>query len=73
MIRKAILKDVNSIEDTYNEHFQYELNHTAFTVFKKGVYPTKDDAERAIMLVLCLYMKKTEQLLEVSLLIKFNQ
>ena len=44
MIRKAILKDVNSIEDTYNEHFQYELNHTAFTVFKKGVYPTKDDA-----------------------------
>ena len=34
--------------DTYNEHFQYELNHTAFTVFKKGVYPTKDDAERAI-------------------------
>lgn len=48
MIRKAILKDVNSIEDTYNEHFQYELNHTAFTVFKKGFYPTKDDAERAI-------------------------
>ena len=48
MIRKAILKDVNSIEDIYNEHFQYELNHTAFTVFKKGVYPTKDDAERAI-------------------------
>ena len=48
MIRKAILKDVNSIEDTYNEHFQYELNHTVFTVFKKGVYPTKDDAERAI-------------------------
>ena len=48
MIRKAILKDVNSIEDTYNEHFQYELNHTAFTVVKKGVYPTKDDAERAI-------------------------
>ena len=36
MIRKAILKDVNSIEDTYNEHFQYELNHTAFTVFKKN-------------------------------------
>ena len=48
MIRKAILKDVNSIEDTYNEHFQYELNHTAFTVFLKVVYPTKDDAERAI-------------------------
>ena len=48
MIRKAILKDVNSIEDTYNENFQYELNNTAFTVFKKGVYPTKDDAERAI-------------------------
>ena len=55
MIRKAILKDVNSIEDTYNEHFQYELNHTAFTVFKKGVYPTKDDAERAIYGALFVY------------------
>ena len=65
MIRKAILKDVNSIEDTYNEHFQYELNHTARVLGFIGV--------TLLMLVLCLYMKKTEQLLEVSLLIKFNQ
>lgn len=48
MIRKAVMTDVNLIEDTYNEHFQYELDHTAFTVFKKGVYPTRDDAEQAI-------------------------
>ena len=73
MIRKAILKDVNSIEDTYNEHFQYELNHTAFTVFRKGFIQRKMMQNGLFMLVLCLYMKKTEQLLEVSLLIKFNQ
>ncbi|WP_301860638.1 GNAT family N-acetyltransferase [uncultured Megasphaera sp.] len=48
MIRKAVLEDLHSIEDTYNEHFQYEQEHTAFTVFKKGVYPTKEGAEQAI-------------------------
>lgn len=44
MIRKAILKDVNSIEDTYNEHFQYELNHTAF-LLQATVYVYEDKQE----------------------------
>lgn len=48
MIRKAALSDIDLIEDTYNEHFRYELEHKAFTVFKKGVYPTRQDAEKAI-------------------------
>lgn len=48
MIQKAVMKDADLIEDAYNEHFQYEQEHTAFTVFKKGVYPTKEVAERAI-------------------------
>lgn len=48
MIRKATLDDIEQIEDTYNEHFAYESEHRAFTVFKKGIYPTVKDAEKAI-------------------------
>ncbi len=48
MIRKAVLNDIALIEDTYDEHFQYEIDHEAFTVFRKGVYPTRRDAEQAV-------------------------
>jgi len=48
MIRQATFNDLELIEDTYNEHFRHEIEHGAFTVFKKGVYPTKKDAEKAI-------------------------
>lgn len=48
MIRKAASKDIGLIEDTYNEHFQYEIEHGAVTVFRKDIYPTKQDAEKAV-------------------------
>ncbi|MDE7254209.1 MAG: GNAT family N-acetyltransferase [Acetatifactor sp.] len=48
MIRKATFDDIELIEDTYNEHFKHEMEHGAFTVFKKSIYPTKRDAEKAI-------------------------
>lgn len=48
MIRKATFDDIELIEDTYNEHFKYEIEHGAFTVFRKGVYPTRKDAEKSI-------------------------
>lgn len=48
MIRKATFDDIGLIEDTYNEHFKYEIEHGAFTVFKKGIYPTRKDAEKAV-------------------------
>ena len=48
MIRKANLSDLDKIEDTYEEHFSYEKEHGAVTVFRKGVYPTRQDAEKAI-------------------------
>ena len=48
MIRKATFDDIESIEDTYNEHFKYEIEYGAFTVFKKGIYPTGKDAEKAV-------------------------
>lgn len=47
MIRKATYNDIEGIEETYNEHFKHEMKHGAFTAFKKGVYPTRKDAERA--------------------------
>ena len=48
MIRKANYNDIKFIEDTYNEHFTHEIDCGAYTVFKKGVYPTRKDAEKAI-------------------------
>ena len=48
MIRKATSDDIKSIEDTYNEHFKHETEYGAFTVFKKGIYPTRKDAKKAI-------------------------
>jgi len=48
MIRKATFDDIELVEDTYNEHFKHEMEHEAFTIFKKGIYPTRKDAERAI-------------------------
>lgn len=48
MIRKATARDIASIVDTYNEHFSYEHENGAFTVFKKDVYPTAQGAENAV-------------------------
>lgn len=48
IIRKAASDDIELIEDTYNEHFRHEMEHGAFTVFKKGIYPTRKDAEKAV-------------------------
>lgn len=48
MIRKGIISDLDSIEETYLEHFAYEEKHGAFTVFKKDIYPTRIDAKKAI-------------------------
>lgn len=48
MIRKAILDDIDLIDDAYNEHFKYEAEHKAYTVFKKGVYPTRTNVKCAI-------------------------
>lgn len=47
MIRKAVITDIDSIEEGYHEHFLYEREHGAYTVFQEGVYPTRKDAEAA--------------------------
>lgn len=50
MIRPATAADLAQIEDAYDEHFAFETAHPerAFTVFRKGVYPTRRDAEKAL-------------------------
>ena len=48
VIRKAVPDDLQQIEQTYNEHFEHEKRHGAFTIFEKGVYPTREVAEKAI-------------------------
>ena len=65
MIRKATFDDIELIEDTYNEHFKHELEHGAFTVFKKGIYPTRRDAEKPLLMEHYMYMKKITVLQEV--------
>lgn len=41
MIRQATFNDLELIEDTYNEHFSHEIEHGAFTVFKKVYFQLK--------------------------------
>lgn len=48
MIRPAVFSDLSSIEEIYQEHFVHEKQHVAYTVFRKGVYPTRKDAQKAL-------------------------
>lgn len=48
MIRLALPADLDGIEAGYEEHFAYEAAHEAYTVWKKGVYPTRQTAADAI-------------------------
>lgn len=48
MIRKAVQSDIDSIEKSYQMHFNHEKEHGAYTLFQEGVYPTRKVAEAAI-------------------------
>ena len=48
IIRKATEKDVKQIEQMYKEHFQYEREHTKYTFFVEGVYPTTEITQNQI-------------------------
>lgn len=47
MIRKATSSDIDQIEKCYLELLTYEQQHTAYTVWKAGVYPTRETAEKS--------------------------
>lgn len=49
MIRMAVEADLSGIDSIFNEIFDYERLHGAFTVWKKGVYPTSDTAKSALL------------------------
>lgn len=68
LIRKAGFDDIPLIVDTYNEHFQYEEKHGAFTVFRKGAYPTGRDAENAVKAG-SLYVYEENQIIAGSIII----
>ena len=42
MIRKAVLQDLDKVENGYNELFIYEKEHGAYTVWEQEIYPTKE-------------------------------
>lgn len=48
MIRKATRQDIDQIEASYTELLLYEQEHTAYTVWQAGVYPTRETAETSL-------------------------
>lgn len=48
MIRKATAQDIDQIEKSYIELLTYEQEHVAYTVWKMGVYPTRETAEKSL-------------------------
>lgn len=48
MIRKAVERDIDQVEESYTELLRYEQEHGAYTVWKLGVYPTRVTAEEAL-------------------------
>lgn len=47
MIRLAVSEDIDKVEEGYREHFAYEREHGAYTVFQEGIYPTRKEAMEA--------------------------
>ena len=47
MLKKATLDDIDLINETYDEHFKYEET-TAYTIFKREVFPAKETAEKTV-------------------------
>ncbi len=48
MIRKAILQDIEQVERGYEELLLYEQKHGAYTVWKLGIYPTRETAAKSL-------------------------
>lgn len=68
MLRQAVIADLDSIEEGYREHFAHERAHGAYTVFREGIYPTRETAETALQsgsLYIYIYTRKTALFWEV--------
>lgn len=47
MIRKATIQDIDQVGQIYLEILQHEQKHIAYTVWKAGVYPTRETAVKS--------------------------
>ena len=47
MIRKAMLQDIDQVEQSYTELLLHEKKYGAYTVWELGVYPTRETAEKS--------------------------
>ena len=48
MIRKAAASDLDACEEIYNEHLDHEAATVSYTNWRKGLYPTRATAEKAL-------------------------
>ena len=72
MIRLATVLDLDGIEEGYSQHFLYEEQHGAYTVFKEGVYPTRKNAEIALQNQ-ALYIYELNSVIAGSLILDKKQ
>lgn len=72
IFRKAVASDLDDIEKGYQEHFAFEKEHGAFTVFREGVYPTRADAETALQNG-ALYVSEENNILLGSIILDEQQ
>jgi len=68
MIRQATLQDVDQIEEGYLELLSYEKTHTAYTVWKEGVYPTRQTAKDAVSKG-TMYVKEEDEKIYASIIV----
>ena len=47
-IRKATAADLDGVEGIYNAVLDYQAEHSNYTNWAKGSYPTRADAEKAL-------------------------
>jgi len=48
MIRQALERDIDAINNIYNELLYYEQEHGSYTNWQMGIYPTRAVAERTV-------------------------
>ena len=65
MIRKATFDDIELIEDTYNEHFEYETEHGALPFLRKAYIKLGKMRKKLLMPEHYIYTKKIAILPEV--------
>lgn len=72
IFRKATTADIDSVEQSYVEYLEYEQIHGAWTVWKLGVYPTRQTAEESVEKG-TLYVLEDEDEILASIILNHDQ